>query len=380
MLIIALKLLTGDRVKYLGCVFGVTFATLLLAQQLTIFIGLLNLGASGVNTVRDADIWVTDPRVQYIDEGEPLRDVDLYRVRSVPGVAWAAPLFVGRGTLKSPDLPRAFGVEVRGLDPATLAGAPAEMVLGDLAAVREPDAVLLNASGFQLIWPGEDPALGKIVEINERRVRIVGLCEIPSTFTADKIVYATYPAALRMVPGERNRLSYVIARAQDGLDPDVVAGRIEAQTGLQALTREAFAWRSVRFVIENTGIPVSFGAVIIMGAVVGIAIVSLTFYQFVTENLRQFAALKAVGVTNGQILRMVFAQAALIQLVGFGLGIGGAALFFKLGEDSPDLRYFQFRADIVAGIFAAMTVIMCLSILASIRRVLVLDPAVVFRG
>ena len=256
------------------------------------------------------------------------------------------------------------------------------MVRGDARAVRDPDAVLLNASGFQLIWPGDDPAtaIGRTLEINERRVRIVGLCEIPSTFTADKIVYATYPTALDLAPGERNRLSYVIARAADGLSPGEVARRIERETGLQALTRDAFARRSIRFIIENTGIPVSFGAVIVMGGVVGIAVVSLTFYQFVTENLRPFAALKAVGVTNGQILRMVFAQALLIELVGFGLGIGGAALFFKLGQNSPDLRYFEFRLDIVLGLLAAITAIMLVSILASIRRVLVLDPAVVFRG
>ncbi|MEM8875497.1 MAG: ABC transporter permease [Planctomycetota bacterium] len=377
---IALKLLTGDRIKYLGCVFGVAFSTLLLGQQITIFIGLLALSASGVNTVRDADIWVSDPRVQYIDEGEPLRDVELYRVRSVPSVEWAAPFFVDRGTLRSPDLDRAYLVEIRGLDDATLAGAPVEMVMGNLEDVRNPETVLINASGYQLIWPGEDYELGRVVEINERRVKIVGICEIPSTFLADKIFYATYSTAVNLAPGQRNRLSYVIADPVDGRDPAEVAKEIEAATGLQALTRDAFADRSIRFVLENTGIPVSFGAVIIMGAVVGIAIVSLTFYQFVSDNLRQFAALKAVGVTNWQIIRMVFVQATLIEIVGFGLGVGGAALFFYAGQDSPDLKYFIFRWQVVLGIFVAITLIMLLSIVTSIRRVLVLDPAVVFRG
>ena len=379
---IALKLLTGDKLKYLGCIFGVTFATLLLAQQITIFLGLLGLAASTVDTVRDADLWVMDPRVDYVDELEPLRDTDLFRVRSVEGVAWAVPLFNGRATLKSPEIDQTYSVSVRGLDDATLTGAPEEMLVGDVASLREPDTIIFNQTGYNLIWPGEslEDAVGKVVEMNDRRVRVSGICEVPSPFSSNTVVYASYSTALDLVPGQRNRMSFVLARATDGTTTEQAAANIEAATGLQALTREQFSERSITYIIENTGIPASFGAVIVMGGVVGIAVVSLTFYQFVTDNLRQFAALKAVGVTNGQILKMVFIQAGLIEVVGFGLGIGAAALFFFSGRNNPDLKYFIFRLDVVLAIFAAITVIMLISILTSIRRVLVLDPAVVFRG
>jgi len=36
-----------------------------------------------------SDIWVMDNRVRYIDEAPGLQDIDLMRVRGVPGVAWA---------------------------------------------------------------------------------------------------------------------------------------------------------------------------------------------------------------------------------------------------------------------------------------------------
>src|SRR3954465_16096114 len=38
---VALRMLTGDRSKYLGIIFGVTFATLLMAQQMSIFTGIM---------------------------------------------------------------------------------------------------------------------------------------------------------------------------------------------------------------------------------------------------------------------------------------------------------------------------------------------------
>lgn len=57
---IALKILMGDRAKYLGLIFGVTFATLLMAQQVSIFISLMARTASAIYAVSEADIWVMD--------------------------------------------------------------------------------------------------------------------------------------------------------------------------------------------------------------------------------------------------------------------------------------------------------------------------------
>ena len=85
---IALKMLVGDRAKYLGIVFGVTFAALLMTQQASIFWGLMTNTTSQIRDLEGADIWVMDPNVRFVDDIKPLSDDDLYRVRGVPGVAW----------------------------------------------------------------------------------------------------------------------------------------------------------------------------------------------------------------------------------------------------------------------------------------------------
>src|SRR5262249_36899319 len=92
---IALRMLTGDRSKYLGLIFGVTFATLLMTQQVSIFMGILTRTGNQILEVRDADIWVMDNRVRYLDEAPGLQDIDLMRVRGVPGVAWAVRTYRG---------------------------------------------------------------------------------------------------------------------------------------------------------------------------------------------------------------------------------------------------------------------------------------------
>ena len=66
--LIALKMLTGDRAKYLGLIFAIAFCTFLLENQTSIFGGILRRTGSQILDVTDADIWVMDPKVQFIDE------------------------------------------------------------------------------------------------------------------------------------------------------------------------------------------------------------------------------------------------------------------------------------------------------------------------
>jgi putative ABC transport system permease protein len=173
---IAYKMLTGDRAKYIGIVAGITFAALLIAQQVSIAWGLLRRTTSTIQDIADVDIFVMDPDVEFIDDLKPLSETDLYRVRGVPGVAWAVPLYKGQARLKldvgrrdpdHPDDPGTFQqVIVLGLDDATLVGAPREVVLGSLADLREPDAVIMDVNGFKYLWPTEplENAIGKVLE------------------------------------------------------------------------------------------------------------------------------------------------------------------------------------------------------------------------
>jgi putative ABC transport system permease protein len=376
---IALKMLMGDRAKYFGLIFGIAFATLLMSQQVSIFIGLMTRTASQIIDVREADVWVMDPRVQYIDEIEALPDVDLSRVRGVAGVAWAVPLYKGNAVIRSTE-GLLQQVILMGLDDGTLVGRPPAIVMGSLADLKRPNALMIDASGYQYIWPGQPLRIGRIVEINDRRVEIVAIARASPPFVTFPVVYTRYSEALRFTPQQRNKLSFVIAKARDGVTPAELAQRIHRATGLQALVWSDFLWRSVHHVLTRTGIPVNFGITVLLGFIVGAAVAAQTFYIFIIENLRQFGALKAIGVTDGQILRMVMLQAVVVGALGYALGIGLCSLFFASTQQVTALRGFVLHWQVMAGTAAAVFAIMVVSSIASIRKVFVLDPAVVFRG
>ena len=379
MLGIALKMLLGDRVKYLGLIFGIAFATLLMTQQVSIFVGLLTWGANPVLDVREAHVWVMDPRVRQADEGLAISDAELYRVRSVEGVEWAVPYFRGTTTVKTAE-GRVNALTLIGVDNASLVGLPPENRAAAAEAIRGRNAMVLDETLVGRIWSdGRDP-VGEIVEINDNRVTIAATTDALPTFAGLPVGYMKFTDAITITPPERNKLSFVLVHARDGVAPAELARRIEAQTGLKARTREDFARAGVNFIVTNTGIPASFGIAIGLGVVVAVVITALTLAMFIAENLKSFGALKAIGVTNGQILGMVLAQSLLVGITGFGLGIGGTAAFLAGAETDPNLDGFLLHWQVIVGALVAILSIVVASALLSVRRVLKLDAAVVFRG
>lgn len=130
--------------------------------------------------------------------------------------------------------------------------------------------------------------------------------------------------------------------------------------------------------MKNTGIPINFGIAVILGFMVGSAIAGQTFYSFTLENLRFFGTLKAMGTGNAVLLRMILLQAIVVGSIGFGLGVGGAALFGFLLRGTE----FSFRLvpEILKLTAAAILIIVAFSALISIRKVMRPEPAIVFEG
>lgn len=373
-------MLLGDRVKYFGLVFGVAFATLLVVQQSSIFVGLLGRAGAQVRDVQEADLWVMDPAVETVDEAKPLRDTVLARVRGVQGVAWAVPLFKGGAVLRTRD-GRQIGAQVLGVDDATLIGAPIAMRLGRREALRDPDAILLDVDGYSRLFPDQAPTLGAEIELNDRRAIVRGIVEASASFNSTPLVVTRYSQAVQFTNNGRNVLSFVIARAAPGLEPTEVAARITSATGLKALTRAEFEQVSRRYTIDNTGIPVSIGTTVVLGFIVGIAIVALTFSIFIAENTRQYGALKAMGVSNTRLIGMVAIQAGLVGLIGYLIGMGVAGAFFlAAARGIPAFRGFYLPWEVAALMAVIVIVIMAIASVLSLRRVLTIDPAIVFRA
>jgi len=376
---VALKMLSSDRAKYFGLIFAIAFASFLLANQAGIFIGIMERPSSQVTDVVDADLWVMDPQTLYDGEVYALRDSDLYRVRSVAGIEWAVPMYKGQGRAKGPD-GKFRTVILVGVDDASLVGAPRKMLVGNIRDLDQPDAAIIDQAGYLYFFPDQPLQAGKVLQMNEKRVLIVGVSDAAAPFQSLPVLHTRFSQALGFVGRERNLLSFVLAKAAAGVSNDEVCRRIEASTGLRARTTKAFAGDAYDFYMKNTGIPVNFGITVMVALIVGTVVAGQTFYIFTVENLKHFGALKAIGVTNWRIIWMILLQALVVGGTGYALGMGMAAVFFLKFSTYLPTRGIILPWEVMAGIAVVVLVVVGIASLMSVRRVLVLEPAVVFRS
>lgn len=376
---IALKMLTGDRGKYVAIIFGVTFASLLITEQSATFCGVMLRTTSQIRDTHGADIWVMNPNVRYVDDLKAISDNAVFRVRGVPGVAWAVNLYRGQGQAQLEN-GNYQGVILMGLDDSSLVGAPAKLLVGRLGDLQNPDSILVDEAGFRQMWPGEPLQTGKTIQMNDRRAVVVGVYRASQTFMTLPIIYTRFSKATLFVPPYRRLMPFVLAKCQPGVSRAELARRIEEQTHLKALSTPDFALLTMKYYLQHTGIPVNFGTTVLLGFLVGCAISGQTFYLFTIENIKQFGTLKAMGASDGRVVGMILIQAFVVAGLGYGLGIGLATLFGIFAQrNMPLLAFFlPWQVLVITGI--AVVLIALVGSLLSIRRVLVLEPAIVFQG
>jgi putative ABC transport system permease protein len=117
-------------------------------------------------------------------------------------------------------------VSVIGLDDATLIGLPRKILRGDIGDLAAPDSLFIDDVGSRKLFPDVDP-VGQEIELNDRRAVIRGVVDATPSFTSGVLLFTQYSNALDYVPGTRNRMTFVLARAAPGQDTTEVARRIE---------------------------------------------------------------------------------------------------------------------------------------------------------
>lgn len=386
MIFIALKMLFRDKAKYFGIILGVTLASMIITQQGAIFTGLMSRTYSFISDMPAADLWVMDPKVQFIDDPKPLQSTSLYRVRSIEGVAWAMPLY--KGLIKARLENGQFqNCNIVGVDDATLIGGPQVMLKGSLTDLRRADGVIVDQIGAETRLARPNPieggppiplTVGDSLELNDRRAVVVGICETTRTFQSQPTLFTTYSRATTFAPRERKMLTFILVKAAANADIELLRMRIQESTGLMAQTGDQFKWTTVSYFLKNTGIPINFGIAVGLGFLIGTLITGFMFFSFTIDNIRFLGTLKAMGASDGRLLAMILAQAAVVALIGWGLGVGLASWFGFSMRDT--ILAFRLPWQLLFFSGSAVLIIITLSAMLSMRKVLSLEPAVVFKG
>jgi putative ABC transport system permease protein len=396
MLRIALKMLLGDRGKYAGLLFGITFTSFLVTFAASYFTGFMTRGFAIVAENPAADVWVMDPAVESPEQTTNIRQSALYRVRSVEGVLTAFPLALGTAEARLPN-GRIQPFQVIGVDDATLFSVPMLRDRVSAAVLRNPDAVVVDPGGTEgkletpLLpgdrWPYGGPHLGVATRplqygdellVNDHRVVVRGLSEALPRFPPRPLLYTTFSNAGRILLSERHRLTFVLATAAPGVAARDLAARIAARTGLKARTSADFKADTVRWFLVNSEDVGDIGAMLTLAMSVGFGVVGVMLYMFTTESLKQYAVLKMMGATSRLLLAMIFAQAGVCALLGTGFGLGLCGVVGQIASDAGYPFRMMWFTPLIGTVMVLLVSVVAAAI--SVRPVLRLEPATVFAG
>jgi putative ABC transport system permease protein len=400
MIRIALSMLFGDRLKYIGVLFGIAAMSFLTTLLGSMFAGMLSRTYALVDDHAHADIWVMDPACEVVTQTINMPETAIDRVRGVAGVASASRLALGGVPARFPH-GRFVSIDVIGVDDSTLAGVPPELDPHAHAPItlrlREPGIVLLDSGGSrgQLVTPSHPadawargaPRLsaptrpirsGDTLLVNNAEVRVAGIVSGKPRMNPVPVMYTTYSGANRVLPGQRHRLTFVTASVTRGHDPAAVAREIERATGLRARTSAEFRRDTVIWFLRNSDVLSHVAVIVLFATAVGLAITGLMLYMFTIENARIYATLKALGASDGLLLRMVLAQALSAGSIGYGLGMGlCCAIGAALEPTGFPFRLMPYTPVIVAGLVLAVTAV---AAVFSVRAVLRIEPGIVFKA
>jgi putative ABC transport system permease protein len=381
---IAMQMLFGNRTRFLAIVFGLTCAALLVTQEAAIFLGYMTRTYAFIDDTKQADVWVANPELEFTDDAKRMPDTALQRVRGVAGVEWAQPMYKGVINVRMSN-GHEQACSIIGVDDATLMGGPPMMTQGNVQDMRSSESVIVDQAEASTRFAQkradgttEPLKLGDSLEINDHRVRVVGFCKITKAFFWQPVLYMSYTQAVTVAPQTRRMLTFVIVKAKPGADLHLLCDRLRESTGQAAYTANEFRKLTATYVVKQTGIAINFGIVVVLGLFIGAAIAGQTFYTFTIDNLRYFGMLKAMGASDPALLRMILLQALVSGGLGYGIGVGLAAIFGQMVGGTGLSFFLPWQLLVFAG---GCVVLACMvPALISAMKVRRLEPAVVFKG
>ncbi|PSB48932.1 ABC transporter [Cyanosarcina cf. burmensis CCALA 770] len=373
--------LTREKARLLVATAGIAFAVILMFMQLG-FQAALYESATRVHESLNADLVMINPRSRALMSMNNFSRRRLYQALGFDGVESINSVYVGLGTWKSPASQRDRAILVLGIDPSktTLHIPEINQYLNKL---KLDDVAILDRVSRPEFKPFiTEVAQGNAIapEINGRKIQVVGLFTVGSSFGSDALLITSELNFLRIF---KTRAASDINIGLVKVSPNRNIRRIAQaiQTSLpkdiQVLTHDGFVQFEKNYWQKNTAIGFVFTLGTIMGFIVGSVIVYQVLYTNVSDHLAEYATLKAMGYKDSYLLIMVFQEALILAILGY---IPGFALTLGLYDLTKKATSLPMAMDIVrASLVLILTILMCfISGAIAVRKLQAADPADIF--
>jgi len=371
---LARRNLFHDKIRLMVTLTGIIFAVVLIVVQLGLFFG-FTTSTKSVLDHSQADLWITARNTPYVDVAVGFNERKFYRVLATPGVA-AAEKYIVRWSQWKNQSGRTESVEVVGVDPNRLMGLPWNVVEGDASQLKQPHAVMVDEIYKEKLGVHK---VGEWFEVRGYRVKVVGFTRGIRAFTTAPYVFTSFKNAQDFCIFDADQTNFVLVKAAAGVDLRQLQAELQRRLPDNDVYRtQEFAEKTSNYWMFTTGAGISVLMGAVLGLVVGLVVVTQTIYATTMDHIREFGTLKAMGAPNSYVYRVIITQAAIAAVMGYSMALV-VTFFVTYGGSSSGAPIMVSWRLLVIMFF--VTVGMCVTAgVVSIKKVMGLDPAMVFRG
>ena len=415
MVSIARKNLLEDLPRFLVAQAGIMFAVSLVTIQTGIFKGFTRSTVLLIEE-SEADIWVTSEKMVNFELTDPLLLSQLTQAREVEGVEEAQALLLGssRWNLESGE---SSPVKVVGFDPAGSLFQPGEVERGSVKALAKPYNVMVDESRLSSL---EVKNIGDRGVVNSLPAQLAAITQESQSIVTSSFLFSSLENAnayinaglevelnckvqaqkdlqctrvyQKVEPADNGSkapalepldqtdpITYILVKAQAGQNIKTLQQSLEAALpGTHAYTTEAMSEKTQEYWEGRTGVGLILGLGATVGVIVGMVVVTQILYASVTDHIKEFGTLKAMGAPDRLLYGVVMEQALWMAILGY---LPGILLCFgvQAGVASQGI-IILITPGAAAGVFG-LVVMMCIgSGFLAIRKVTRVDPAIVFKA
>lgn len=395
---IARKNLLEDIPRFLVAQAGIMFAVSLVTIQTGLQSGFA--GSSSLLIDRSkADIWVASDSMEHLGLTLPIPYERVTQARDVAGVDKAEGIII-RGSVwrEEPD-DKIASVTLIGAEPNGLLFDPKNLVSGSFSRLEEPYTFITdksNLKSLRLTGVGETGRIGSLPGT------LVGLTKGTQSIVFGNLMFTSLESANTYInprlPNQTpvrgdsstsnpprqltndDAITFVLIRATPGTNLDTLKQRLEAEVpDVRAFTRAEMATRTQNYWQKRSGIGFILGLGAAVGVIVGVVVVGQILYASVSDHIKEFGTLKAMGASDWFIYRVIMEQGLWMAILGY---IPGMALCLGVASWTAATQGIAILITPVSAIAVlGVTIGMCVSAaIFAIQKVTRVDPAIVFKG
>jgi len=302
--------------RYLAAVFALGFSALLLYIQTGLMLG-YSISMTAILNNSQADIWISDQRLKTFEWGAGLNPSqnECY-LRMHPEILSVKPFYRAWCSGKT-DAGESIGAMLFGVEPDDSCLLMPQWFIEEFGeSLKEPMTVVIDRSFAKNVGL----KIGDYTELNGKRVKVVGITDGYKNDQGGFVFTSDY--TFRAMPGWK-WAQYIMLKLKNSERAELTARELNEapvkNSRIKAWTKSSLFWQSQKWRLLESPSSLTFIFLSILSIFIGVAITNQSLRSAILASLKEYAALRALGVSKHSLCAVVLEQSLWIGLAGLAL-------------------------------------------------------------